>query len=102
MMLQPALPPAEPILETTQSPGLMLPPSLPLHSQAEAAVLTEMGKEKVVVKGKEKAQGGYDDERSSGEPDDEGGDDEPDDESTDPSFKDKYDISAQFIVQQVS
>lgn len=101
-MLQLALPPADPILETTQSPGLTLPPPLPLRSQAEAAVLTETGKEKAVVKGKEKAQGGCDDERSNGEPDDEGGDGEPDDESIDPSCKDKYDISAQFIVQQVS
>jgi hypothetical protein len=77
----------------------MLPPPLPLRSQAEAAVT---GKEKAVVKGKEKAQGGYDDETSDSEPDDEGGDGEPDDDAIDPSYKDQYDVSAQFIVQQVS
>jgi hypothetical protein len=101
MMLQPALSSADPILKTTQSTGLMLPPP-PLRSQAEAPFLTETGKGnlKAVVKGKGKAQGGYDGEGGDGEPDDEGGDGEP--ESIDQSYKDKYDISAQFIAQQVS
>jgi hypothetical protein len=85
--------PIAPISETAQSSGSMPPPPLPMHSQAEAAVLTETGKEEAVVKGKEKAQGRYDDE---------GGDGESDDESIDPFYKDEYDVSAQFIVQQVS
>ena len=95
-MLQIALPPIDSILETPQFlVGLIFSPPLPLRSQAEAAVLTGTGKEKAVVKGnlKEKTQGRYADETSNGEPDD---------ESIDPSYKDKYDVSAQFIVQQVS
>ena len=71
------------MLQTPQSPELMTLSPLPLCSQAEAAILTETGKEK--------AQGGGD----------EGGDGEPDDESVDPSYRDQHGISAQVIVQQV-
>ena len=56
-----------------------------------------------MVKGKEKGQleARYDDETSNGEPDDESGDGLMMNPSTHP-YKDMYDVSAQFIVQQVS
>jgi hypothetical protein len=93
MTLQAVLPPADPTLKTTQTTEVMLPPPLPIDSQGEAAFSTETGKGKAAVKRKGNAQGGDDDES---------GDGESDDDCTDPSYKDKYDLSARSIAQQVN
>ena len=72
----------------------MPPPPPPVGVRAETAFPRRegKGKEKAVLKGQ--VQGGGDDED---------GDNERHDETVnDPSYKDNHDLSAQFIVQQVS
>ena len=69
------------MLQTSKSQELMPPPPLPLHFQAEAAILTETVKKPVV-----KRQRGYD----AGN------------KSVDPSYRDQHDRDADSIVQQAT
>jgi hypothetical protein len=78
-------------VKVMQSTDLTPPPPLPIRGfNVPQPRLKEKGKGKEVIDGQEEA-GGSDE------------DDDPNDENVDdPSFKDKHDLSAQFIVQQAS